>query len=244
MTPAYTLQLGQASGQAQSVGGPSDAAMFSDYLADLDHGDDAVGFTETHKRGHLLARACREQGYLLHTTSHGDVALAIRDVHRVMAAGAIPGLPAGRGHTARPIVWATFKPAGTDELVTVHEAHWLRNGQPGHIALTQIMADAVASHADGPQLGFWMGDVNNLDRPHDVTGVDKALSAGDLVSCWDELGRYPDTHPGGPDSPIDVVGKYDPDRRVSCLRARRWHQLHTDHVALSAWYRISPVKGL
>ena len=236
------LQLGQSSGQAQAVGGPSDAVMFRDYLADLDRGDDAVGFTETHRRMHVLKRACDEQGYQLHTDPSSDVALAVRDEHKIVAAGLEPGNAASPGHTARPVLWVTFEPKGTYELVTVHEAHWLtrKRAQPGdRIELTQAMAETVATHAHGRRLGFWMGDTNTLDTDSDRD----PMAARGLVSCWDELGRYPDTHPGGPDAPIDVVGKWDLDGRARCVRAHTWHQLHTDHLSVSAWYRIRGVKA-
>lgn len=239
------LQLGQSSGQAQAVGGPSDAVMFNDYLADLNRGDDVVGFTETHRRLGILNRACVEKGYQLHYPRGGDVAVAVKDEHRLVAAGMEPGTPAGKGHTARPVLWVTLEPAGTYELVTVHVAHWLtRRAAIGRqrFELARTMAQTVASHAEGRRIGFWMGDTNTLDTPDDQGPVSHALADGDLVSCWDELGRYPDTHPGGPDAPIDVIGKYDPDRRVTCVSAGRWHQLHTDHVSVSAWYRIRDVK--
>jgi hypothetical protein len=70
--------------------------------------------------------------------------------------------------------------------------------------------------------------------------VDLALRKGELTSCWDELGRYPDT---AGRLTLDVVGSFDPDSRVSCLRARRWHKLASDHVAVSAWYQVRHAKA-
>lgn len=249
-----TLQLEQASSDFRLT----DAQAFSDYLADLDHEADVVGFTEVHTRHRLLHAACDEQGYQLHMppSGKGDVALAVRNVHRIVAAGAVPSIPGARpsvahgvGHTARPILWVTFQPHGTTENVTVHEAHWVtKRADTGgqQLQLTQDMAAVVASHSGGARLGFWMGDTNSPDRPRAVTAVDRALMKGDLTSCWDELGRYPNTHGG---NTLDVVGSYDPDRRVTCLRARRWHKLDSDHIAVSAWYQIRrpqlrpPVQG-
>lgn len=239
------LQLEQASSDTFM----SAAAAFADFTADLSHGAAAVGFTEVHKPDHrqALARACGDADYRLVGPASGEVALAVSKAHRLVDTGVVPSLPAapttprhGVGHTARPILWATFIPAGTTEHVTVHVAHWVtRRADTGgqQLELTQDMAQAVRDHARGARLGFWLGDTNNPDRPHDVTDVDRALRKGELTSCWDELGRYPATHGA---STLDVVGSYDPDGRVTCLRARRWHQLHSDHIAVSAWYAISP----
>lgn len=95
-------------------------------------------------------------------------------------------------------------------------------------------------HGQGRRLAFWAGDTNNPDRPSATSEVDRALRKGDLTSCWDELGRYPDTHGR---TTLDVVGSYDPDRRATCLRARVWPDLHSDHAPLTAWYSVSRLPG-
>lgn len=238
----YRLQLEQAS----SAFTLPDAQAREDFREALTRGADAVGFTEINKRAHLLREACDAKGYVL--VAAGDVGLAVRSIHRLTDHGVItsvpgqPGPASEGGHTERPILWASFIPFGTGELVTAHVAHWVTHAaDTGHqqLAMTRDMADAVAEHSKGHRLGFWLGDTNNPDRATINTDVDKALRRGDLTSCWDELGRYPDTHGA---STLDVVGSYDPDRRATCVRARVWPSAHSDHLAVSAWYSVSGVR--
>lgn len=216
----------------------------ADFRSALGRRADVVGFTEVHERADVLGDECRRAGYDLMRAKDGDVALAVKRVHQVSDAGQVKSIPAAGGpasqggHSARPVLWVTFTPLGTREEVSVEIAHWpTKAADTGgqQVKLTDDMAEVVASHSRRSDLGFWMGDVNNPDRPRDVTGVDRAMAKGDLTSCWDELGRWPDTHGH---STLDVVGSYDPDRRVHCLRARRWPSGHSDHRAVSAWYLI------
>lgn len=240
-----TLQLEQAS----SAFTLTNAHALGDFLQDLDHSADVVSFTEVAEHHQQLADACDRKGYRLVLPTEGDCAVAVRSLHTVTNSGTVPSVPGRRGpaseggHGPRPVLWATFVPFGTREHVTVHSAHWVtRKADVGHqqLQLTEDLADAVRDHSRGPRLGFWLGDTNNPDRGFDITEVDRALRKGELTSCWDELGRYPDTHEG---QTIDVVGSYDPDTRVSCLRARRWHKLNSDHLAVSAWYTIQRVRA-
>jgi endonuclease/exonuclease/phosphatase (EEP) superfamily protein YafD len=138
------------------------------------------------------------------------------------------------------VLWVTFAPALFREHVTVACGHWVtRRADTGHQQqqLTDDLAQLIARKAQGHRLGFWMGDTNNPDGPRDRSAVDASLRKGDLTSCWDELGQYPATEGT---ATLDVIGSYDPDRRVKCERARRWAGQHSDHRPVSAWYRISP----
>lgn len=237
---AYTLHLEQAS-SAHTL---TDAQAMQDALAALNRGADVVSFTEVQERHYQLDRACHVAGYQLLLPSRGDVALALRSIHKPRSQGTVPVQDAvghdahTPAHTARVILWGAFSPFGTDDLVTVHSAHWVtRRADTGgqQLELTQALGDVVAQHSRGARLGFWLGDTNSPDRPRDHSPVDRALRRADLTSCWDELGAYPDTHG---QATLDVVGSYDPDRRVSCLRAHRWPQGHSDHRAVSAFYRV------
>lgn len=241
---ALRLELWQAS-QRYTV---RPAAAHADFASILAHAPDAVGFTEATSFHAELRRACRRHAFQLFLPPAGDTAIAVWGGHLVMdhhyvkvnAASAHPR------HTERGIQSVTFKPASAQEVVTVAEAHWLtRRADDGgqRVAMTEAMGDVIAHAAQGHRLGFWLGDTNNPDRTGMHAGrfsdVDKALRKADLTSCWDELGRYPATHE---DSTLDVVGSYDPDRRVSCLRARVWPQLASDHRPISALYHVSPVR--
>lgn len=241
----YTLHLMQAS-SAHSL---TDAQALEDIAFDLGREADCVTFTEVQHRHDMLRQACHLKGYQLVLPAHGDVAVAVRSIHRVTDHGELASIPAvghGEGkpaHTARPILWVRFVLFGTREQVTVSTAHWVtKRADVGHQQqlLSTAMAAAVRASASGSRLGFWTGDTNDNDGPRTVSPSAKALAKGELTSCWDELGRYPDSHGN---ALLDIIGSYDPDRRVSCIRARVWPQLHSDHRPVSAWYRISPVKA-
>lgn len=235
--------------QSSSAHTLTDRQAASDISFALGRTPDVACFTEVQERHAQLKVACRAMGYQLVLPSRGDVAIAVRSIHTVTDHSEVAGTPAvGHGtghpaHTARPILSATMLPWGTSERVTVSTAHWVtKRADTGHqqLELAQDMATTVALSAAGHRLGFWAGDTNNNDRPHDITAVDRALAKGELTSCWDELGRWPATHGA---ATLDVIGSYDPDRRVTCLRARVWPQLESDHRPVSAWYRIRPVRA-
>lgn len=203
-----------------------------------------VGFTEAQGFHPELTAAARRHGYRLLLPSDGDTAMAVRGdvlvrghaVRRVSPAR--PNRPGQPGHVARNILTAQL--VADEELVSVSEAHWTtRKGDAGgeRLAMTQAMAEVVAQEAAGSRLGFWLGDTNSDDRPQPHGVVDGALKAGQLTSCWDELGRWPATHGR---QTLDVVGSYDPDHRVTCKRAKVWHQLHSDHRQVSAFYAVRP----
>jgi len=232
------LELGQASQRFTVDKGQA----LLDFHFLLSKGPDVVGFTEALQFYAQLRRACAERDYQLLLPPAGDTAIAVHPSHHVQAHRFEKVNDPGPHHGARGVHLVEFTtPDG--ERVTFAEAHWLtRRSDDGHqrLAMTKAMADVMTEAARGSRLGFWAGDTNNPDRPSATSEVDLALRKGNLTSCWDELGRYPDTHG---DSTLDVVGSYDPDRRVSCLRARVWPQLHSDHRPLSAWYSIRPMQG-
>lgn len=231
------VQLGQSSLQA----GHDPADVYRDALASLSHADDARGFTEAARYHEALREACRAQGYTLCVASAGDTAIAVR--HTVVAQEFRPVLPASHKplHGPRGVQAVTFQLG--DELVTVCELHIVRKAVSGkqQLAMVDELGQIVAASAQGRRLGFYMGDMNHDDRRRPYSRFDAAERRADLTSCWDELGRWPPTHePQG--TTLDVVGSYDPDRRVRCLRARTWHQLHSDHHSLSAYYGIAPAR--
>lgn len=235
--------------QASSAHSLSDPQARSDFMVNLGSRADVVSFTEVHERHDVLADCCDLMGYQLILPDEGDVALAVLRTHTLIVSGSVASVPAqGHGgghpaHTARPVLWAGFRPHGTREAVTVHGAHWVtRRADTGHqqLELTEDLARVVRSHAQGRRLGFWMGDTNSPDVRADRTPVDRALRKGQLTSCWDELDRWPPTYRN---ATLDVIGSYDPDGRVSCDRARVLRPTHSDHRAVSAWYTVLPVGG-
>lgn len=241
---ALQLQLGQSS-MAFTMHG--DAAL-ADFHKVLGHGMDAVGFTEVRTFHPELREACHNRNYQLVIPPDGDTAIAVLFVHNIIGRDYLPVNPGSArpasegGHGPRGVQVVEFRPRGTRERVTFAEAHWLtrRSDNGGQrLAMTEAMAQVMRKAGKGTRLGFWAGDTNNPDRPAATSDVDLALRKGELTSCWDELGRYPDTHGR---TTIDVVGSYDPDSRVSCTRAKVYPQLHSDHLPLAAFYSVRPRK--
>lgn len=230
------LELTQAS-QRFTVG---HVEALHDFHQLLSRAPDVIGFTEAVQFHDQLEDACRERDYQLRLPPMGDTAIAVHPAHHVTGHRFEKVNDGAPNHGPRGVQLVEFEtPAG--DRITVAEAHWLtRRSDTGgqRLAMTEAMGQVIEEAARGSRLGFWMGDTNNPDRPTAVSQVDRALRMADLTSCWDELGRYPDTHGN---TTLDVVGSYDPDRRVSCLRARVFPQLHSDHRPLSAWYSIRPL---
>lgn len=235
---ALQLQLGQAS-QRYTVNG--DQALH-DFHAILAHGFDAVGFTEALTFHPELRRACADRNYQLVLPPEGDTAIAVLFVHTITGHDYVHVADSSHRplHGPRGVQLVEFTPRGTRERITFAEAHWLtERSDNGHqrLAMTAAMADVMRTAGKGSKLGFWAGDTNNPDRPSATSDVDLALRKGELTSCWDELGRYPDTHG---QHTLDLVGSYDPDGRVSCTGARVYAQLHSDHRPMFARYSVRP----
>lgn len=225
------LHIQQASLQAEAPV-PERVAGLDTILA---RGADVVGFTEATAIHPELATACRRHNYRPIFPTRGDVAMAVRRPHRVMHSGTIAVTEHG------PRVLLTAVVAMDGELVSFTEAHWITRRTDPHdkrrMLLTGKLGTTVAASARGSRLGFWLGDTNDDDTAADASPIQAELAAHRLTSVWDELGRYPVTHPPSGKT-MDVIGSYDPDRRVSALRARTYPRLHSDHLQLSAWYSV------
>lgn len=84
----------------------------------------------------------------------------------------------------------------------------------------------------GKALFFVSGDFNILDNKDDV------FFGQPMTTCWDELGKHPNTGHGN----IDAIASYDKDTRVRCVSARALNDaavpLHTDHFLIEAVYEV------
>lgn len=220
------------------------AQVRADARTALDRDAHAVGWTEAQstKIRRELAAACTAKGYRLIAPDRAGTVLAIRKDLRLIAYGrrhaldAVPGPFRTGGRPVKFVTWGTFVWAG--ETVTAIEAHWpnrARENAAAHRRMTSVVADLARVHGRGRRLAVWMGDAN-VDDGDRVPFWDAALNAGQLSTVWDELGHHPSTHGR---RTIDVIGTYDPDKRLSVVRARSWPRQHSDHAPTSAWFRVN-----
>ncbi len=156
------------------------------------------------------------------------------------------GEVAGGGHDTC-YVWATFQHKDAKiGKVTVAGAHYPTKGRPDakeplyrrNLRWTRLAAKMIGQllgkKAEGKALGFYGGDQNIVDKSNDT------FFGQPLTTCWDELKKYPKTHPKAGN--IDVIATYDSDGRVACVGARAMDDsvmsLHADHFLIEATYRI------
>jgi hypothetical protein len=223
---------------------------------------DAVGFTEASRdpvRG-TIEELAAAYGYH-YVDSRGGAKIAVHGRHRMISEHAIRVLdaydsPSGRGnYDARDVLLATFAtPAGN--RVTLAEWHGITAYGRGndvrdekHEDQTRAVIRAVRRAAEGDGIAFFAGDTNEPDTAdndgssaYDRHAPDYLFRRHGLVTVWDELDRYPDTHGGDPGRPgggtIDVVGSFDGDRRVRAVDVKLLDGEAKDHDSVVATYRI------
>lgn len=200
-----------------------------------------------------LTRAAKRHGYRFHR-AHGDWVAVRKDLGPVVSKGYVPVHgshnaikdPNPGNYAPKGIPWVKVDASKHGiGVITFGAGHFLTKGAkpsqtlPGpanHHTLNEQHAKAVGvwarRHAKGNALVLWGADVNRNDRDLDV------LSGAPLTTCWDELGKWPNTGHG----PIDVIASYDGDGRVECRAARVWDdkalKLHTDHYLIEATYDV------
>lgn len=204
---------------------------------------DFIGFTEL--AGPVLTAVrerCKDAGYDL--IRKGSVGIAVHPRQDLLESGSVDVLtsfksPSGRGsYRARPILEVTTRtPGGTK--ATVHIAHWITDAptqqrEDKRTEQSEKMADRVRLHSRGDRVGFWMGDTNE-DEGKPEREVQRVLTRNNLLSIYDELDTYPNTHG---QKTIDVVGRYKGDRRVKAKRVRRRKKRNSDHRVVDATYEI------
>jgi hypothetical protein len=152
-------------------------------------------------------------------------------------------------YSARGVVQVMFNHDSLGHITVVGGGHYLTKGRwknqaqqdhPGdpvdHVAwnhkIANAMADACLAGARGSGISFFTADTNLIDQTTDV------FYGKPLTTCWDELGKWPNTGHGN----IDVVGSVDSDKRVTCESAKVLTDadlhLFTDHFVVSTQYRV------
>jgi hypothetical protein len=139
-------------------------------------------------------------------------------------------IDSGSGHSARGLVWVTVD-AGLGDLVAVAVTHLLtaKSSEDEPNANDRLRAAALEWADDHGPLAFVNADTNTDDATRNVWG-----SAG-LVTCWDELGKWPATITTGAHNTIDVISRVAGDA-CGFTRAAAHPDLglYGDHVLIDA----------
>lgn len=144
-----------------------------------------------------------------------------------------PIIPSSSRHSARGICWVTAQPATGGPPVSVGAVHFLTaktlEAEGGSNKPLQQAARSWA--VDHGPAAFVSGDVNMNDQAKNVWG------GPELTTAWDELGKWPDTHPGGPSYAIDVISRLTAGP-YRFTKARAYSdadiRLNTDHKLIEA----------
>lgn len=202
---------------------------------------DAIGFTELGGSDVLVKQQAAVAGYRVLTMSSIGIAvhrqLEVLEVSRTEVLEGQGGLKHGN-YAPRGVLAVTVRTLGGN-IVTVHEQHWITDAPTARRAgkrreQSLAMVEQVEMHSRGGRVSFWMGD-DNEDEGRREAEVQKPLTRAGLISIWDDLNWYPDTH--GPKT-IDVIGRYRKDRRVKARRAHVYPRRFSDHKLVEAVYSI------
>ena len=102
-----------------------------------------------------------------------------------------------------------------------------------------VVIRRVKAAGKGRGVAFWTADTNVDEDDPAGRAFYAALRAGGLEPITDALDLEPKPTRGR--RTIDVVGGYDPDRRVTARGMRVWPRDHSDHRAVSGFYEIRPL---
>jgi hypothetical protein len=186
----------------------------------------------------------------LHKNFVGNATLSVRydQVRESGAANHDPHPYAGAG-----VIEMAFTHPRLGQITVVGGGHYLTKGRyegqaqeqfpndPVHHReenkrLARAMANACIAGSEGKGISFFTADTNMVDKDDDV------FFGKPLTTCWDELGKWPNTGHGN----IDVIGTVNADSRVKLhdayvLDDDRFPQ-NTDHFVVVAEYDIRKLK--
>lgn len=201
----------------------------------------------------VLVREAKAHGYVFHRCRGNWIAVKRSIIER--SGGVRRGRRivittdkvAGHGHDTN-IVWFRFHHKNPKiGKVSVLASHYPKFGRPDgspayrvNLWATKLLARVIRRKAKAfvrkGSMVFYGGDQNIVDKNNDT------FFGGPLVSCWDELKKWPDTGHGN----IDVIAAYDVDGRIKCVAANAYTDehlfLHTDHFLIDATYNVTPIR--
>lgn len=235
--------------------------------SDKAHAADIVVFGETAggpKHGHYVRQELVEvttaMGWHLYLTG-SDSAIAVNlDRHEAIEESYLkvldprnerPGAFSEKGVARVRALTAAGNTVGvsSQHLLT----KWVNDKNPGPenrreaYITSQIDAWLEIAELEGEKDGisFVAGDVNMGDiagvDDRDPDGIYSRLREAGFVTCWDDLGKYPDTHGVGHGTPIDIICRFERDLRVHFVGAEVGSRRHSDHQWVRARYDIDPL---
>lgn len=234
----------------------SQKARAADLRLALTHAPHFIGFTELGDNDDLATtrRVLEAEGYRFYGDITWSCGVGVREdvVHVDAGYRAVHG-PAARvqgkgGYRARGIIWARGMVDGREDLDTwfgeFHSVTWA-GGTPDRVANRAAMARAVAEELTanglGPRLAFAAGDTNEADEEGAYRPQAKTLHEAGLVTCWDELGKYPSTSDGGRRA-IDWLIRRQGDTRTRFTGVKVVNQPHVDHHLILGTVEVRPLK--
>jgi hypothetical protein len=183
----------------------------------------------------LLKAAAGDYGFWLKIGGDSWVAIDKRWATEKVDDGFKKVIDSGSGHSARGVTWLTCKtPVGKISVASMHllTAKSLEQEPHANEKLTDAAVEWAKNH--GP-LAFVNADTNQNDKQKNVWG------SGALTTCWDELGKYPDTLAGGPDAAIDVLSRLT-SGATKFTAANRYQddqfKLYADHYLISGTVKV------
>lgn len=225
-------------------------------------GADVITYTEATRdyRSEIIV-AARQHGYQYVMFPHDEEAIMVKKAfqmknqgHKKVHEGFRDPRP-GYNQPARFITWCSMDWHGL--RLWIHAAHWVNHiqvqgvvvpGQPSrlakHIATTDAMIHQVTTHGRSPDLAFFAGD-SNVDEGGDNKHNDHRLlnfrfNRAGLKTIWDAFHVAPNTHAHGG---YDLIGSYDPRKKVFPARYKVHAKENSDHRPISAWYDIETTPG-
>lgn len=215
----------------------------ADALKIFSIGFDWITGTEAlEKNGYnALRKAAAKYGYWIHRPSGQDCWVAVKGsivdgrVHGWYSGTVVPGKKGKHSNLGVPAVRFKHKNPGVGWIGVASAHYTTRKQDPKRVGARRIaskISSLSRSWGKGPWLFFSGIDGNQSDKTTDQ------YFGGPMITCWDEVGRYPDTGHGN----IDSVARSKGDLRVKCVSANvigdTLIPLSSDHKIVSTYYEI------
>lgn len=239
---AKEVQIHFVHGSLQATDTPAQIKASIEPL--LKRGAHFVSFTEvTGAPVQILKDLCKTHGYHVYIGKYQEAVAVKFSSAKSIQEGQGPVLVKGiaKRWPNRAFVWQTVEHAVLKRM-TLMAAHALPkdyNAQE-HGLNTGYWTRIAGWLVNKTKYGLvWMAADTNVDDATDHKSLKSStnpLKAKNIISCWDELGAWPDTHDN---RTIDVIYRVK-NPRVRLITARRLAKSSSDHIAIEAIYAVKP----